>query len=290
MNKKDLVLSLPQRLFLFACLFILGYVITMGASYVIGMLLKSNVPAAMRISSVVQDVIAFIVPAVLTAVLCSRRPAELLCLTGGMNLTWIALVGAVLFLSVPLQEAVIYWNEHISLPDALSSFESAARQMEAKATAASQLMMANTSYLALFVNILIIGVGAGVSEELIFRGCFQRLLVTGGINHHVAIWTVAFVFSFIHFQFYGFVPRMLLGAYFGYLMYWSRSVWIPAIAHSLNNIMVVITTWGQLRLHPDQPLSTSPVLSPWWIIALSVLLTAAALLLMHHLRKHAPAR
>ena len=285
MNKKDLVLSLPQRLFLFVCLFILGYVVTLVACYVLGMVIKDNVPALLRISSVVQDVMAFIVPAVTTAVLCTRRPAELLCLTGGMNLVWIALIGAVLFFSIPFQEAVIYWNQNVSLPSFLNGFEQMARSMEAQAEATSRIMLSNTSNIALIVNILIIGVAAGVSEELLFRGCFQRLLVTGGINHHFAIWTVAFVFSFIHFQFFGFVPRLLLGAYFGYLLYWSKSVWIPAIAHSLNNIMVVITAWGQMRLHPDQPLDTATSLPVEWQIAASVVLTAITLAFMFKLRK-----
>ena len=285
MNKKDLVLSLPQRLFLFVCLFILGYVVTLVACYVLGMVIKDNVPALLRISSVIQDVMAFIVPAVATAVLCTRRPAELLCLTGGMNLVWIALIGAVLFFSIPFQEAVIYWNQNVSLPSFLNGFEQMARAMEAQAEATSRIMLSNTSSIALIVNILIIGVAAGVSEELLFRGCFQRLLVTGGINHHIAIWTVAFVFSFIHFQFFGFVPRLLLGAYFGYLLYWSKSVWIPAIAHSLNNIMVVITAWGQMSMHPDQPLDTATSLPAEWQIAASVVLTAITLAFMFKLRK-----
>lgn len=286
MKKNDLVLSLPQRLLLFACLFILGYAITIGLTYFISMVLKSNPAAAMRIASVIQDVVAFIIPSVATAVLVSRRPAELLRLTGGLNLTWIALVGAVLFFSIPFAESVIYWNENLKLPASLSEFESSLREMENRAAQTSALLMSNPSVPALIVNILIIGVGAGVAEEILFRGCFQRLLVTGGINHHVAIWCVAFIFSAIHFQFFGFVPRMLLGAYFGYLMYWSKSVWIPAIAHTLNNTMVVITAWGQVRLHPDQPLDTSASLSPTWLIVVSVVLTAATIGLMYiHARK-----
>ena len=72
------------------------------------MVLKSNPAAALRIASVIQDVVAFIIPSVATAVLVSRRPADLLRLTGGLNLTWIALVGAVLFFSIPFAESVIY--------------------------------------------------------------------------------------------------------------------------------------------------------------------------------------
>lgn len=281
MNKKDLVLSLPQRLILFGCLFILGYSITLGMTYFLGMVMKGNPAGAMRIASVIQDVMAFIVPAVATAVLISRRPAELLCLTGGLNLTWIALVGALLFFSIPVSEAIIYWNEHITLPPAFAELEDTMRTMENTATQTSRLLMSNPSVLALIVNILIIGVGAGVAEEMLFRGCFQRLLMTGGINHHIAIWTVAVIFSAIHFQFFGFVPRMLLGAYFGYLMFWSKSVWIPAIAHTLNNSMVVITAWGEVRLHPDQSLDTTATLPPEWLIVLSLILTAVTLGLMY---------
>ena len=55
------------------------------------------------------------------------------------------------------------------------------------------------------------------------------------------IWTAAILFSAFHLQFYGFFPRMLLGAYFGYLLYWSHSIWLPIFAHFINNAIAVIT-------------------------------------------------
>lgn len=285
MNNKDLVLTLPQRLFLFVCIFLLCYAITIGASFFIGRILSGNPAAALRISTVIQDVIAFVVPAVATAVLCTRRPAELLCLTESITPIWIILIGALLFISIPFQEAIIYWNQNLHFPDWMAGFEQSARQMEETAAAATRLLTANGSILALIVNILIIGVAAGVSEELLFRGCFQRLLTTAGINHHAAIWSVAIVFSVMHFQLFGFVPRVLLGAYFGYLLYWSKSVWVPATAHMLNNTLYVISAWGHVRLHPDQPLDTSSTLYPWWIIAVSALFTCVALWMMFRTAK-----
>jgi membrane protease YdiL (CAAX protease family) len=56
---------------------------------------------------------------------------------------------------------------------------------------------------------------------------------------HVAIIVSAFFFSFIHFQFYGFIPRMLLGVVFGYLLYWSGSILMPMLAHFINNAFAV---------------------------------------------------
>ncbi|MEG1774662.1 MAG: CPBP family intramembrane glutamic endopeptidase, partial [Oscillospiraceae bacterium] len=62
-----------------------------------------------------------------------------------------------------------------------------------------------------------------------------------------AIWMAAFAFSMFHMQFYGLIPRMLLGAYFGYLLVWTRSLWIPIIAHFANNAIALLQIWLQQR-------------------------------------------
>ena len=57
---------------------------------------------------------------------------------------------------------------------------------------------------------------------------------------HWGIWISAILFSAMHMQFYGFVPRLLLGALFGYLLVWSGSIWLPFIGHFINNALAVI--------------------------------------------------
>ena len=94
--------------------------------------------------------------------------------------------------------------------------------------------------MSLIFSVLIVGIFAGFSEELFFRGAFQRLLSSGNMNCHAAIWLTAFVFSATHLQFYGFFPRMFLGAYFGYLLYWSRCLWVPVIVHITNNVLYIV--------------------------------------------------
>ncbi|MDE6065643.1 MAG: CPBP family intramembrane metalloprotease, partial [Duncaniella sp.] len=56
------------------------------------------------------------------------------------------------------------------------------------------------------------------------------------------------LFSVFHMQFYGFFPRVVLGACFGYLLYWSGSVWLSSIIHALNNTLVVFTSWQMRRV------------------------------------------
>ncbi|MDE6854309.1 MAG: CPBP family intramembrane metalloprotease [Muribaculaceae bacterium] len=272
MKKSDFVLSLPQRLLLLGCVFVICYLITMGLLYVLMRLLPGNALGVVRIAAVLQDVLMFIMPAIVTAVLVTRRPAQLLCLLRTPAFSAIAGVGAVLLVSIPAQEAVIFWNANISLPESLHGLEELARHYEDAAAESMRLMMQGTSVGNLVVNILVVGIFAGFSEELLFRGCFQRLLTTAGVNSHVAVWTAAFFFSAMHFQLFGFVPRLLLGAYFGYLLLWTRSLWVPVAAHVLNNVLYAVTAWYGVRRHGVEALDASPELwSPLLTIGSAVL-------------------
>ena len=270
-----LALSLTQRLLLLLFIFIVCYAITALCVKIAGGILSDNLPAYLRISAMLQDVFAFIVPAVATALVVTRRPADLLMIRSRPGITVFMLVVALLFVSIPFQEAVIYWNYHITLPHWAQGFETWARQMENAAFETMKCLLGNTSVVALIVNLLIIGVAAGFSEELLFRGCLQRLLTTGGVNRHVAVWVVAVIFSALHFQLFGFVPRMLLGAYFGYLLIWTGSLWAPVAAHVLNNMMFVLTAWLQVR--NGEPVTNEPSLWHPAAIAASAALSAAVL-------------
>ena len=64
---------------------------------------------------------------------------------------------------------------------------------------------------------------------------------------HLAIWVTAIIFSFVHFQFYGFVPRMLMGALLGYMLCWTGSLWIAMLMHFTNNAIVTILYFICLR-------------------------------------------
>jgi len=93
------------------------------------------------------------------------------------------------------------------------------------------------------MGLLVIGIMAGVGEEFLFRGILQPKLKFYIGNPHVAIWLTAAIFSAIHMQFYGFIPRMLLGAIFGYLYHFSGSLLYPIIAHILNNVVTVVLVY-----------------------------------------------
>ena len=117
------------------------------------------------------------------------------------------------------------------------------KAMEEASRQQINILLGEPSIGSLIISILIVGVLTGIGEELFFRGGLQNILRTCPMSPHLAIWITAVIFSAMHFQFYGFIPRVLLGAFFGYLAFWSKSIWLPIFAHTLNNSLVVISSW-----------------------------------------------
>jgi uncharacterized protein len=130
---------------------------------------------------------------------------------------------------------VIEWNQGMQLPDGMKNITKWMKESEDATAELTKFLTNITSVSQLIIALVVVAVLAGVSEELLFRGILQNLVLKATNNPHLAIWFAAFTFSFIHFQFYGFVPRMLLGALFGYLYYWTKNLWIPMFAHFVNN-------------------------------------------------------
>ena len=96
------------------------------------------------------------------------------------------------------------------------------------------------SYKGFLYNVVLMAIIPAIGEELLFRGVLMRQFKNWLKNIHWAIIITAFLFSALHMQFYGFIPRMLLGVLFGYLVWWSGSLWTSMLAHFINNLMAVI--------------------------------------------------
>ncbi len=129
----------------------------------------------------------------------------------------------------------IEWNQNVELPESLSGFERWAKTFENKAQEITLFFTRFDGISEFLVGLLVIAIIPAVGEELVFRGLVQNHIQIITKNIHVAIWASAFLFSFFHFQFYGFVPRMFLGALFGYMYVWSGNIIYPIIGHFINN-------------------------------------------------------
>lgn len=201
----------------------------------------------LRVVQTLQSIFVFIIPALLFAWICCTRPIEYLYFEKKNKAFVIIFVAAACIVVIPFINWLAHVNEQMSFPDALSGVEHQMQKSETANRVAMNNMLRTDSPGILLYNIFLIGVLAAVGEELLFRGVIQRLIADASKNIHLGIWVSAFVFSAIHFQFYGFVPRLFLGAWFGYLLYWSKSLWIPILAHFVNNTIAVVISYLQQR-------------------------------------------
>jgi membrane protease YdiL (CAAX protease family) len=228
-------------------------------------------PARLREMQFISQLGAFLVPALLTAYLFSNNYKDYLYLNTPFN-------GAVVFWTVmsvisifPFLNLMTQLNRQMVLPDFLKSVEEYMKSAEENNTLLIESMLRAENMWAIVFNVLVIAVFAAVGEEFLFRGALQRIIGGRIRNKHVVVWTVAFVFSFIHFQFYGFIPRLLFGAYFGYLLYFTKNLWIPVIAHFVHNFtgVILFTLYSEDagRMEAIDALGTGET---WWLSAVSL--------------------
>jgi len=159
----------------------------------------------------------------------------------GSQITLVIL--SILFL-MPFLNAIVYWTQQIPLPDSLNFLESKIAQWEEQAQQMTEMILITDQYSVFLMNLFIVAVLAAVGEEFLFRGVLQNIFSKIFKNPHVVIWTVGIIFSLVHFQFYGFFARMFLGVYLGYLLYYSKSIWLPVLAHFTNNAVGVISYYS----------------------------------------------
>ena len=184
---------------------------------------------------------------------------------------WFIFIGAVLmFISLPVSNLLTEWNEGMKLGGAFQMLEDMMKTLEQTATDLTERMLNVDTIGGLLLNLIIIALIPAVGEELTFRGVIQQAL-TRKMNPHIAIILSAAIFSFIHFQFYGFLTRMFLGMLLGYMFYITGSLWTSILMHFLNNGSAVLIYYlnnkGIINVDVDHFGATQSV---WLIIASAV--------------------
>lgn len=214
----------------------------------------------------------FLVPAILFALLKPFNK-DFYRLKKKLNLQQILLAVLVVTFTFPLISLLIDWNMHLHLP-----WKELQKKIDDEQNANDTmenifLNMPSLGYF--FFNLLLMAILPAICEELIFRGCAIHLFSKWFKNMHVAIWVSAAVFSFIHFQFYGFVPRMMLGALFGYLFYWSGTLWVPIFSHIIwNTYQLILSYMFQHNIGGINP-DSDAIISPLVVIVSTVIFVAA---------------
>tara|TARA_B100000902_G_scaffold90361_1_gene94054 strand:- start:6618 stop:7421 length:804 start_codon:yes stop_codon:yes gene_type:complete len=153
-----------------------------------------------------------------------------------LNRQSIILVASIMLLIVPFISLLLQWNSSIVFPKWLTQFD-------INSTHIIEAFLQMDSIYDLIINLFLLAVIPAIGEELFFRGYVQQTLINKYINKHSAILVTAFIFSLFHLDFAGLIPRFFLGALLGYLFLWSKNIWIPIIAHFINNGQAVLIAY-----------------------------------------------
>ena len=191
------------------------------------------------------------IPALAYRFIVKERPMKLFT---GIDAFIAALTTIVVVLFMFPNSAVIEWNANLNFD---GSFWTWAREREDVATEFTKFITTFNSVGDMIVGLIVIAIIPAIGEEFAFRGWLQPAIQKASGNAHVAIWVSALLFSALHMQFFGFLPRVFLGALFGYLMYWSGNLWVPIIAHLFNNgfavVMIYLHQTGAVEFDAESP-------------------------------------
>jgi len=197
----------------------------------------------------------FILPALLFSFLVSDNTFEYLSINRLPLLISVLLAGMIIYSILPFNNFLDDFNRHIKFPDFLSGVENWMVDKEEQARRLTKVFLNASTITGLLLNIFVVALVPAIGEELLFRGVLLKLFNNLFKNIHVAVVISALVFSAIHFQFFGFLPRALLGILLGYLFVFSGNLWVPIFAHFLNNASSVIIYYlhqnGHIKVSMD---------------------------------------
>ena len=254
-----------ERIFILAALLILGLIIGSVIGVIYPLVSGQDVMSlnSLRFMQISSQIFTFVLPPILYAMLINENPKESLGIKN-VSYHWFIIGFIMMFAILPLNNVFAEWNAGLKLPESMSRIEELIKEMyESSAVVLEKLVNVNT-FGGFVINLIMIAGLAALGEELLFRSIIQTSLIKTCKNAHVGIIIASAIFSFIHFDFYAFIPRLVLGMLLGYMFYYSRSIWVSMFMHFVNNATAVVIyylnnigvtnvdveTFGQTQLLP----------------------------------------
>ena len=244
---------------------------------------NANVVNALKVLQILNMVGGLLFPAVIYMWLCSPGSSRYARFDKSIPLITLLLSCLLILLAQP----VIGWtnelNSYLVLPHWLSFLEEWMKRTELQGALITEAFLSTTTVNGLLVNIFMIALLPAFAEEILFRGAIASLLKDATKNVHLAVFFSSFIFAAIHLQFYGFLPRFLLGMALGYMFFWSGSLWLPIIAHFTNNFLSVVVEFLFRRGYIHTNAENFGMDNTIWITLISVICVSVILYFIHNM-------
>ncbi len=268
-----------------AC-FILAVFATIGISLLGGLsltdtgaLMKPENRNLMIATQVLTTFFIFGVPAVWYAFICFRNGWDALGLGSGWQWKLAFIAIALMVVTGPLTEGLGDLNKAIPLSAKWRTyFDGMEKTYEAQVKA-----MLNVKTLqGLAISVILVAALPALFEELFFRGGLQGFLTRWTKKPWLAILITSLIFSAIHFSWYGFFPRVMLGVVLGLVYYATGNLWYSILMHFVNNAAAVVYMYLMHQQGKEIEISNTTVFPPWaWAVSVVLIVILFRQLFTH---------
>lgn len=182
-------------------------------------------------------------------------------------------------------------SKSINWPLSLSFLKETLEASEAGANRQIRSFLVMDSPFQFVQMFFIMAILPAICEEAMFRGALQPVLIKFTQSPHLGIILTAFLFAFIHLQFYTFLSIFALGVVLGYVRLWTKSLWPSVIIHLINNGSIVVAVY----FYGIDYMDANDISTPWnWQMGiLGLVVFIASLLGLYRLmnyKKESPIR
>ena len=214
----------------------------------------------LRILLVFNSIMVFIIPAYIYNYIVDRNYLNQYGIEEPKNINYWPWAFMLFTVAMPLVIASAWANQQIDLP-------TWAQQSEENINGIIESLLKNSSVPSFVFNIVVMAFLPAVGEEWFFRASLQRLLSSWFKKEWIAIIFTGFIFSLLHFQFEGFLPRFILGMILGLIFSKTKNIWVCILLHFLFNAIQITTAF--FNTDKLSNLNKEQIPTPnWWIVSL----------------------
>jgi len=225
---------------------------------------------AIRILQLVSTFFIFFIPALVTAMILSRKPFRFLGFNMYFSFRQTGIVILIMLVALPLVGALSELNKIVPVP---ASWEATFHKLEETYEKQVKVLAHITGWGEYIISMIIMALAPAIFEETLFRGGLQNILQKLTRNPWISIGFTSIIFSLIHFSYYGFLPRVALGVILGLIFYYSQSIWLSIFAHFFNNAIVVTEMFYLSRKGKPVEEAMNDTFPIWWgILAMAALM------------------
>lgn len=238
---------------------------------------------ALKLNQGLISIAIFIVPAFLFSKSINQNPIHFLHLKHKTKFYNYLFIIILIISAIPVSSWLLELNQNLHLPDSLKEFEVFLRGDEAFYKMQSELFVKADGVGQLLFNIFIVAIIPAIAEEIFFRGCLQNFVRMCFYNLHVSVIFTAIIFSAIHGDYFGFLPRFMFGVVLGYAFAYSGNIWVSVLGHFLNNTISILA-FNFSIMHPEIEYFKDDYNFPIYLTAIAAFGVVIILFAMNKLR------